>query len=40
MALFGWSAFLSRYFSTSHQLPVNQQYFSFTTNQHLPPVTG
>jgi hypothetical protein len=33
------SVFLSHHFSTSHQPPVSQQYFSLTTNQHQPPAT-
>jgi hypothetical protein len=39
----GWlpasSAFLSHQFSTSHQPPVNQQYFSLTIHQSRSPTT-
>jgi hypothetical protein len=31
------SAFLSYQFSTGHQPPTSQQYFSLTINQHQPP---
>jgi hypothetical protein len=34
------SVFLSHYFSTSHQPPASQQYFSLTTNQYQPPATN
>jgi hypothetical protein len=34
------SVFLSHHFSTNHQLPASQQYFSLTTNQHQPPATS
>jgi hypothetical protein len=30
------STFLSHHFSTSHQPPASQQYFSLITNQHRP----
>jgi hypothetical protein len=34
------SAFLSHHFSTSHQPPASQQYFSLTANQHRSPATS
>jgi hypothetical protein len=34
------SVFLSHHFSTSHQPPTSQHYFSLTTNQHQPLATS
>jgi hypothetical protein len=34
------SVFLSHQFSTSHQPPASQQYFSLTINQPQPPATS
>jgi hypothetical protein len=34
------SVFLSYQFSTSHQPPASQQYFSLTINQSQPPATS